>query len=248
MSKKIERKPYTTKTAEEKKAFGRINPMVDTSKQSLEDSIAKQLNQAAIDKSYEQGGISNADFYQNAGNLGTYKSANAVDQAAERASLVTKILAAGQDAAAADKATRELNALKAEHGLIDTENRATTQRAGYAASEDITKTMSDAAVDRAKMGALYSTAASVLNTTTGPSSEYNKADNSITTDYSVAGVKIPGMSKTIDAPTLGGGSSGGMFSLPKGMSIDNIDFSPGALANPSTELVYTGSTEGKKLG
>jgi len=247
MSKKIESKPYTTKTAEEKKAFGRINPMVDTSKQSLEDSIAKQLNQVAIDKSYEQGGISNADFYQNAGNLGTYKSANAVDQAAERASLVTKILAAGQNAAEADKATRELNALKAEHGLIDTENRATTQRAGYAASEDVTKTMSDAAVDRAKMGALYSTAASALNTATGQHSTPNE-DGSITTDYKFAGITIPGMSTTTPAPTLGGGSSGGMFSLPKGMSTDNIDFSPGALANPSTELVYTGSTGGKKLG
>lgn len=244
MSKKTDSKKYTTKTAEEKKAFERINPMVDTSKQSLEDSLAKQLNQTAIDKSFEQGGISNADFYQNAGNLGTYKSANAVDQAAERASLVTKILSAGQDAAAADKATRELNALKAEHGLIDTENRATTQRAGYAASEDVTKTMSDAAVDRAKMGALYSTAASVLNTTTGPSSVYNK-DNTLTTDYKLAGIKIPGMSKTIDAPTLGGGA---LFSLPRGMSQDNIDFSPGALVtNDMVDFVYAGSTAGKKL-
>ena len=69
MSKKTDSKKYTTKTAEEKKAFERINPMVDTSKQSLEDSLAKQLNQTAIDKSFEQGGISNADFYQNAGPL-----------------------------------------------------------------------------------------------------------------------------------------------------------------------------------
>jgi hypothetical protein len=244
----VNSKNYTQKTAEEKTAFDRINPQVDTSRAALQKSIIDSLNNAAIDKTGETQGITNADAMQKISSLGTYEASKSVDNAAQIASLASRAWLAGSDQGQRDKAQKEMNALKAQMGFTQIEDQAATTRAGNAASEDITKTTSDAAVDRAKMGALYSTASAAIAATSGPSSTTN-ADNSITTDQRFMTVKLPGLSRTIAAPPAGGGNNAGLSQLAKSSLAEGIKKGFAQGATPfAIDSVYEGSTSGKALG
>ena len=209
----VNSKNYTTMSAEEKSAF-RINPQVDTSRAALQKNISDSLTKAAVDKTGEKTGILNADAMQSSFSGNSYEASKSVNNAAQIASLASRAFYAGTDQGQREKAQQEMGALKAQMGLTQIDSGASVKRAGNQVSEDLTRTTSDASVDRAKMGALYSTASAAIKANSGPNSVTNKntgdptrPDNSITTDQVFAGVTLPGLSSTKLPDTLGGMSS-----------------------------------------
>ena len=210
----VNSKNYTTMSAEEKSAFDRINPQVDTSRAALQKNITDSLTKAAVEKTGEKTGILNADAMQSSFSGNSYEASKSVNNAAQIASLASRAFYAGTDQGQREKAQQEMGALKAQIGLTQIDSGASVKRAGNQVSEDLTRTTSDASVDRAKMGALYSTASAAIKANSGPNSVTNKntgdptrPDNSITTENRFMGLKVPGSSSTKLPDTLGGMSS-----------------------------------------
>jgi hypothetical protein len=243
----VNSKNYTTMSAEERSAFDRINPQVDSSREALQQNISDSLSKAAVEKTGEQTGILNADAMQRSFSGNSYEASKSVNNSAQIASLASRAFYAGTDKGQREKAQQEMGALKAQMGLTQIDSGASVKRAGNQVSEDLTRTMSDAAVDRAKMGALYSTAASAIKATSGPDSTTNKnsgdstkPDNSITTDQRFMGVKLPGLSSTKLPDTLGG-----MSSVSR-LAGNNPGFGGGKMGeffrNSAAEVTYAGGT------
>ena len=70
----VNSKNYTTMSAEEKSAFDRINPQVDTSRAALQKNITDSLTKAAVEKTGEKTGILNADAMQSSFSGNSYEA------------------------------------------------------------------------------------------------------------------------------------------------------------------------------
>ena len=78
----VNSKNYTTMSAEEKSAFDRINPQVDTSRAALQKNITDSLTKAAVEKTGEKTGILNADAMQSSFSNNSYEASKSVNNGA----------------------------------------------------------------------------------------------------------------------------------------------------------------------